>query len=332
LASLRDIAEKLNVSVSLVSKVLSGRLGTTGVSDEAVANIRRVAEQLGYRKNASAVALLSGRHNIIGVFIHRLGMAGSGIIEELLEGVSAVALQHHQRLQLNFFITNEEFFALCHGANRGTMDGLVVGGVYHAELEEHLRAIHGAGLPLVTLYDTPVAQPIPNVGFDQTAASRLATEHLISRGARKLAHIRNMDGRYEGYRQALAAAGLRYDAARVFQAREHDYSHVMGEEAVRKFLKNGVAFDGLVAQSDQEAVGAMNELFRRGFRVPEDVRLIGIDNAPYCEFARVPLSSVSQDFLARGAASMRLVLDLVEGRDVRSTHVQPILFPRDSSR
>lgn len=332
MAALRDIAEEVGVSVSLVSKVLNDRLGTTGVSADTLTGIRRVAERVGYRKNSSALALLAGRHNVIGVYIHCLGMAGSGIIEELLDGISTSAHQCRQRLQLNLFRTTEEFIDLCEGAHTGEMDGLVVGGVMHSDLTARLRGLRATGLPVVTVYDEPLHLSMPNVGLDQSKVARLATEHLIARGARAIAHIRNMKERWNGYRQALAGAGIPYVAARVFDASKLDFGHRVGEQAVQSFLDRGVAFDGIVAQSDQEAMGCINLLMSRGVRVPEKVRIIGIDNAPYCEFARIPLSSVSQNYHLRGTEAMRLMMDLIAGRKVRSTAVQPIVFARESSR
>ncbi len=332
MAALRDIAQEVGVSISLVSKTLNGRLGTTGVSAETLASIRRVAARLGYRKNASATALLAGRHNILGVYLHCQGMAGSGLLEELLGGISSSAHQFHQRLQLNFFSTSGEFQSLYEGAHKGVMDGLVVGGIVHPDTLGLLRAIRGSGLPVITIYDEPVHPSLPNVGIDQACVTRLATEHLIARGARRIGHIFNIEKRFAGYRQALAAAGIPLDEARVFDASRMDFSHETGEKAVQSFLDRGVAFDGIVAQSDQEATGCINLLFRRGYRVPDDVRVIGIDNAPYCDFARVPLSSVSQNYRLRGAEAMRLMMAQIAGRKVRSMTVKPILVARESSR
>ena len=87
-----------------------------------------------------------------------------------------------------------------------------------------------------------------------------------------------------------------------------------------------------MAQSDHEAVGCINTLFASGIRVPEYVRVIGIDDAPFCELARVPLSSVSQQFQLRGESSMRLLMDMIEGKAVQSSRVEPIVVERESTR
>lgn len=333
MASLRDIAQEVGVSVSLVSKVINNRLGTTGVSDDTVRAINRSAKKLGYRKNASAVALLQGRHNVFGVYIHRHGMAGSGILEDLLAGISAAARQFKQRQFLNFFESTEEVLELCDAAHPGSMDGLLLGGIAHKEVLDRLRGIRRTGLPIVTVHDEPVGPDIPNVGMDQVLVGRLATDHLIERGARAIAHIVNSADRFQGYRDALAAAGLPYDEARVYRGSiGRDYSHSTGESAVKAFLQRGVAFDGIFAQSDQEAVGCINALFAAGRQVPRDVRVIGIDNAPYCEFARVPVSSVSQESCVRGFKAVEMLMAMVNEQPAESLRFAPVLHPRLSSR
>lgn len=330
--ALRDIAQDVGFSVSLVSKVLNDRLGSSRVKPDTIRTIRESAARLGYRKNMSAVALLAGRHDVIGVFIHNLGMVGSGIVEDLLAGISDQARQRQQSLMLNFFETAAEFEERSEVANRGRMDGLLVGGCYDAGLCERLLAIRRSGLPVVTVYDEPLHPGLPNIGLDQKLVSRLATEHLITRGARRIAHIATMPTRLAGYRQALAAAGLACDPALVYHTSVDYFGQIEGAHAVEAFLTQEAEFDGIVAQSDHEAVGCINALFAAGRRVPDDVRVIGIDNAPFCELARVPLSSVSQQFHLRGEKSMRLLMDDIEGHAVQSSRVDPVVVDRESTR
>lgn len=327
-----DIAAELNVSRSLVSKVLSGRLGTTLVRPEVAGAIRCKAAELGYRKNASAVALLHGRHQALGVFIHRLGSAGSGIIEDMLDGITAVASSRRQRLNLEFFTTDRACRALLKGAHGGVMDGLLVCGFPHSVVAAELLALQQAGLPVVTVYNDPLDPCLPNVGIDQERVSRLATEHLIAQGCRRIGHIRNHDPRFRGYQAALQAHGLPAGREQVFDAAGLDYVYEVGEQAVAEFARRGVQLDGIVAQSDQEAVGCLNALVRAGRRVPEEVRVIGIDNAPYCPFALVPLSSVSQNSRLRGQRAVELLLQAIDGRKVRSIYVPPELVVRASTR
>lgn len=330
---LKDIAHEVNVSVSLVSKVLNNKMGTTGISPDTVELVREAATRLGYRKNTSAVALQKGRHNVFGVYIHHMGTPGSEIMEDMIRGISSTAWKYRQRLSLAFFESTADAVELCESAHPNSMDGLIMAGLPHDEVVEQLRSIRNTGLPIVTLYDKPVSADIVNIGMAQIEVGRAATQHLIENGARQIAHIVNNDDRFEGYRKALREAGIRYDEQRVFRADAgQGYSHITGETAIRAFRDRGVKFDAVFAQSDQEAVGCIRELDRNGVSVPGDVIVIGVDNAPYCEFVRTPVSSVSQRFMERGEKAVDLLMSLINGKKASSVDFKPLVVPRASTR
>ncbi len=331
--SMKDIAERVGVSISLVSKVLSQRLGTTGVSEKTARRIREVAAELGYNRNASALALLRGRHSTLGVYIHRQGMLGSGYIDELLDGIASVAHSHRQRLSLNFYSTAKEILALSKDAHLGTMDGLLLAGIAHSETSERLSAIYRAGLPIVTLHENPFSPEIPNIGMDQDYVGQLATEHLISRGSRRIAHIVNIGARFEGYQRALRKADILYDPRLIFEVElRGDFSHEVGVAAVRELRARGVEFDAIFAQSDQEGAGCINELSAHGVRVPEDVRVIGVDNAPFCDLLQVPLTSVSQEHRKRGQLAVQAIMALIDNEPVETVSLEPVIYIRESTR
>lgn len=332
MASLQDIADELDVSVSLVSKVLNARKGTGGASLATYRAIRAKAAQLGYRKNISAAALAKGKQGVIGVFIHRKGLPGSAIAEELVEGIADEAGAQGQRLMLQFFETADQFKALCPSVDRNVLDGLIVGGVTHPELFDELVQFEQRDVAVVTVHDLGADPRVINVGMDQVEVSRLATAHLIERGCRNIAHIAAIDGgtpRFDGYRKALAEAGIPYKPELVIHV--PGYGARRGEEAVAELTSRGLVFDGIVAQSDHQAIGAMNTLLRAGRRVPQDVRVIGVDNAPFCELSIVPLSSISQEFRERGSRAVRLLLERMNGKAVSSITISPRLCCRASS-
>ena len=331
--SLKDIAERVGVSVSLVSKVLNQRLGTTGVSEATAVRIRKAAAELGYHRNSSALALLQGRHNTLGVYIHRQGMAGSGYIDELLEGITSKASAYKQRLVLHFFNTTKEILELYAETHLGIMDGLLLAGIAHPGASAEFSAIHRAGMPIVTLHDNPFSPDIPNIGMDQEYVGQLATEHLINRGARRIAHIVNMQPRYQGYLRALRKADLPFDRRLVFEVEDSsDYSYEAGAAAVREFRARGAEFDAIFVQSDQEGAGCINELSTQGVRVPEDVRVIGVDNAPFCHLLRVPLSSVSQEHRSRGKMAVDTIMALIDNQQVETVGIAPVIYARESTR
>lgn len=326
---LQDIANELNVSVSLVSKVLNGRLGTTGVSKETVRAIRGKAKELGYMKNASAAALATGKQNAIGVFIHRTGANGSGIIEQMLLGIAGESARQGQRLMLHLFESADEFRAACPKVQRSAIDGLLVGGIIHRELIEELLEIRERGVPVVTCHDQALDPRLPNVAIDQSQVMKVATHHLIERGCKRIAHISNNEPRLRGYQAALVEAGLPYRPELVYHGGSYEYA--AGAEAVVRWMAAGIAFDGVAAQSDQLAIGAFNMLMSAGRKVPDQVKVIGIDNSPFCELNSVRLSSVSQEDHLRARRAVQLLLESIEGKRVPPIQIEPTLYAREST-
>ncbi len=110
-----------------------------------------------------------------------------------------------------------------------------------------------------------------------------------------------------------------------------DFGVSSGELAVQAMDEAGIAFDGVVGQSDHHAIGAMNVLHRTGRRVPEDVKITGVDDSPSCHLSYVPITSVSQEDGPRGAMAVQMLLDRLEGADVKSVWIAPVLHVRGSS-
>ncbi len=326
---LKDIAEAAEVSIPLVSKVLNNRLGSTGAKRETVERILTVADRLGYRRNEAAAALREGRQNVIGVFFRGLGTAGSGLLDRGLAGLAAGCHRYGLRQQLSFFADAEEFHRLAEGALPSRMDGLIVGGSVDEALVDDLRAVRRRGVAVVTVCGKAVSRSIPNAGCDDVRVGRLATDHLIDRGCERIAHINTMPERHAGYRQAVEAAGRAYDEALVVPGEWFD--HRAGVEAVTALLERGTAFDALVAQSDEQAMGAIRRLQRSGVRIGDDVKIVGVDNSPYCDLLPVTLSSVSGEDDARGERAVDMMMALREGRLVESVMVDPVLHVRESS-
>ena len=331
MATLTDIAKKLDISVSLVSKVLNDKLGTTGARPELIASIRETAVEMGYQRNSSARALRLGRHDAVGIFIHHFGRPGCGSVDSLLQGVSAEAKLCNQRFILDYFENAEEFLALKDFTNKSIMDGLLLGGLMHEELLQPLLALQATGMPVVTIFDKEISPLLPNVSFDQVEMGRIATEHLILQGCRKIAHIVDFEERYEGYRSALGQNDLPHEETRVYHEGGAVFSYDRGHRAARFLLETQADFDGFVAQSDEEAMGVMNVLLESGVHIPADVRIIGMDNAPYCNFAPVPLSSVSQSGAKRGRIAFEMLMSLIDGKPVESVTIPPRLFVREST-
>lgn len=327
--TLKDIARELAISESLVSKVLSGRMGTSSAAPEQVQAIRRTARRLGYRPNRGASALATGKQGVIGVFMHRHGEPGSGLVESFLFGVSAAAAERRQCLWLNFFDSRESFRSLTADVHASTMDGLIVSGCRHDDMIGDLLGWQRSGLPVVTAHPEPLVPELRNVGCSDLELAATATRHLLDRGRRRLAAILHQSQRNFGFRYACETAGLQPDPEALVTA--PNFSVEAGREAARRLLAREVPFDGLVCQSDHHAFGAVEVLLAAGRRVPDDVAVIGIDDSPICELSPVPLSSVSQNQTERGRRAVDLLMAVLAGEEPQSLSLTPTLQARQST-
>lgn len=328
--SLKDIANALGISISLVSKVLNNRMGTSGVNQELADSIRKKAKELHYRKNSAALSLLKGSLDTIGVFVHNQGELGSALPERFLKGVAKEARTDHKKLMVTFFEETSEFLELVDIAHNGLMDGLIISGVPHTELSEKILKITATGLPVVSVLDEPMHPEIPNIATDQEKICYISTRHLIEQGCKRIGHINSRVKRYSGYQRAMQESGLPIDPAWVLHANE-DFSLQIGRTFAEEALKNNLRLDGFVGQSDQQAAGVLNVFTTAGIRCPEEIKVIGVDDAPFCIFQPTPISSVTQWPRHKGRAAVRALLALCDGEKVENLTLEPELRIRRSS-
>ena len=339
--SLKDIAQSLGVSYSIVSKVLSGRMGTSSARPELVEAIHKKAQELDYRPNPLASALQSGRQGTVGVLIHPSGEAGTEITLNLLNGISDSLAEHSLRVWMRFYKNGSEFTRNIGKYASREMDGMIVMGYAHKETFDLISKIHGEGLPVVSIFEYQNIQGIPNVSPDLTQQGFIATEHLIAQGCKRICHLKTDSvsikqglqeqmSRSKGYYSALAQYDIPIDPALVFEA--NDYKIETGANAVKHWLKNKIPFDGIVAQSDHQAIGAIHELIRNGIKVPEQVRVIGTDDSPLCLASPVPLSSIGAGWREVGHhASNMIVSEIDTKKSSPSLTIGPRLVIRESS-
>ncbi len=329
MASLKDIAGELGVSFSLVSKVLNGRMGNTGVSRATREAILKKAKELDYRPNHTAVALQSGRKGSVAVFLHGMGTPGSGLRSRFLDGLTDAFEETGLRLWLRFFKSDDEFRAICNKRLAHEVDGLIVGGVEHPGILTDLERMEEHGLPVVSVFcGQPHCASPTNIAVDYRAQCYLTTKHLIEKGCTRIAHFHMQPLRTEGYVEAHREAGLpiwpRLDVS----------GHLFfenGIQAAATLLDSGEKFDGIVCGSDAQALGAIRELRRRGIRVPEDVCITGVDDSPMAAMGDVTLTTATSEMSVCGRLAVETLLKKIAGEAVSPIIVQPTLVVRDST-
>jgi len=336
---IKDIAAELGVSNSLVSKVISGNLGTTKVREELREKILKRAKELDFRPNPLSSALKRGRFGAIGLLVHPIGVPGSELFDNLLKGICKELNNHGLRLWLQFFEDSQEFIDFCNQEIYRSVDGLIVAGVPHPETHSLIESLNRDGLPIITSFRRHSVPAIPNITFNNYLQGKLATQHLIVKGCKRPVFFcvyEEADQRKKGYIDAMTEAGLPIDDRLMCRWDDkrpaYNFTFLAGREMMERIITDGVQFDGVVAQSDQQAVGAMNILREHGVSVPEQVRVIGIDDSPVCTASTIPLTSVTSEMTTIGHELIKRLVAKIEGETAESLEVVPQVIERESTR
>lgn len=323
---------ELNVSRSLVSKVLSGRLGTTVVSEKKRNLILAKAKELNFMPNRLAVALKTGSRGSVAVFLHESGIRGSEITTDLLHGIVEALKLNNRHLWLSFFTTQEEFMADCDAKLLNEVDGVIVTGIGHPELLEKFRDIEKNFVPVVCGFEKTRAKASvswTNVGTDTVMQGYLPTRHLIDQGAKRLACLATTETRTKGFLNACREAKIPPSSRLIIDCENFEIE--AGVLAAQKIIQSGIKIDGVVCHSDAQAIGAIHELNLAGLRVPTDVMVTGVDDSPLAKSCPVPITSVSSEMTAVGRKIVELLMEKINGRSPRSVTISPHLAVRAST-
>jgi len=331
--TMKDIAQELGVSIGTVSKVLRDH---PDISAETRERVRKRMRELNYRPNLAARALVTGRTHTVGLvvpdLVHPFFGEVAGGLSKLLrkKGYSLIIASSDEDVELE----NRAIDQLL--ARR--VDALIVASSQRDAAFFH--QIEKQKTPLVLIDRRPEGSRANFVGVDDEEIGRIATEHLIEMGCRRIAHIGGPGistaiGRLTGYRQALERHGLAAGPEYVI-GRDHvdEASDATGYEAMKQLLGLQKAPDGVFCYNDPTAMGAMQAALEKGVRIPQDLALIGAGNVRYAKFLRVPLSSIDQQSGEIGDRAAKLAVRLIEAKTRTKPGtilLDPKLIVRESS-
>lgn len=322
---LTDIARLAETSTSTVSKVLNNY---DGVSEQTRERVLQAVKTLGYIPNASARQLITKRSYLAGlVFTENLNVGlehpfYGGVIEGFRSemnrnGYDVIFIAPTQKdIRMSY---------LEHSRYRN-VDGVFV--VTFAGDDTELRELFESGIPCIAsdvLYDN-----IPLINSDNVQAVRDAYDYLYGMGHRDIIHVRgpldtlSARERVQGFREALYEYGVPARPELFIQAGDYDYES--GVAAAHELLKSGRDRlpDAIIAAADIVAIGMINELFRQGVRVPNDVSIMGFDNIAISEYSFPALTTMAQDRIALGKLSADALIARIEGKRVNTRMMVPM--------
>ncbi|PWW25026.1 LacI family transcriptional regulator [Geodermatophilus normandii] len=331
-ASIRDVAEHAGVSVGTVSNVLNRPEVVSGPTRERVLD---AIAALGFVRNESARHLRAGHSRTIGLVV--LDIANP-FFTDVARGVDDVV----DPAGLAVILCNSDDRPEKESAHLDVLAEQRVQGVLitpTAELSPHLESLRRRGIPVVLVDRRAPGPDQCAVAVDDVLGGRLAAEHLIERGHRRIAFIGGASGlpqvqeRHAGVAAAVREATGDGDALLVLSP-EH-LTVAGGREAAARIVGLPAARrpTAAVCANDLLALGVLQEMVRQGVRVPEDFAIVGYDDIDFAAAAAVPLTSVRKPRAALGSRAAELLLD--EARGEGHAHVQevfePTLVVRESS-
>lgn len=331
---MKDIARDLGVSVITVSKALRNH---SDISAETRARVLKRVKELHFRPNLAARALVTGRTNMMGLVVPDLVHT---FFSELARGISGVLRGSGYTLVISSSEQDPhlERQAIDQLISR-RVDVLLVASTQWSV--ETFRRVEEAGIPYILVDRSFAGLSAHFVGVNDEQVGRIATEHLIEIGCRRIAHISAPSlspvlGRLEGYRQTLARHGLSVPSSYVVNTGKVDeLGEGAGYDAAKKLLKLNPRPDGIFCYNDPVAMGAMSAILDAGLRIPEDVAIVGCGNLRCSRFLRVPLTSVDQQSINLGQRAAKLAISLVGAEaplPPKNILLEPKLVVRDSTR
>lgn len=331
--SMADLARELSVSTTTISRALSDH---HSIGPAMKQTVLKLAKKLNYQPNHLAAALRKGKSRLLGVIVPYIE---GRFFPSVVHGIE----QEASKAGFSVIICQSDEDAAHERRNVETLLSAQVAGILVSLARttadaHHFDKVRKRGIPLVFFDRTLEGNDVNAVVLDDRRGGYLSTRHLLEQGCRRIAHFAGLQhlniykNRRQGYLDALLEFGLTPDENLVVYS---DMTVAEGAAGMARLLAMPEPPDGVFAAGDSAVLGALQELKRRGRRVPQDVALAGFSNEGLTLITEPQLTSVDQRCEEMGQAAVRLFLELLraEGGEFVSRQVvlQPQLFIRESS-
>ena len=322
--SIRDVAKMANVSPSTVSRVMNG---TANVNEEKRQRVLAVIKETGFKPNEAARTLYKKSAKIIGLILPNIQ---NPFFNEMAQAIEGEAYRRGYRLMLcnsdNNLEKEQNNIDLL---KRMNADGIILltnqGGI--REFLEKCR------VPVVILdREVQAENQVACIRSDHYKGGWLAAEHLVQCGWKRIVNMRGEQSlssardRFEGYLDICRKYELvpRYVDCR--------YSFREGVKKTEELLKLYPDVDGIIAGNDMVAMSVYKVLSKKGYRVPEDIQLIGYDNINLSELMTPELTTIAQPISKMGEISAKILIDYLENKKIKDNyHFDVELVQRDTT-
>ena len=312
--TIKDIAQALDLSPSTVSRALSDSFE---INEETKKRVLEYAEKHNYRRNPMASSLRHGRSYSIGVVVCEVA---NSFFSQAIDGIESVAYGkgYHVIISQSHDAYEREVVNIQHLANRA-VDGLLISMSAETKDFSHIVNLHEQGLPIVFFDRVIDAFETHKVTSDNRSAVKIATESLIQKGFKKIAHLANAPHlsitteRLQGYEDALSAHGIDLDESIIRYCYHGGRIQQEVEDAVRYFLGLEEKPDAIFVASDRLSMGCLSAYNKL---TPQETHpaVAGFSNSDVLDLLQPGFSCVRQPAFEMGRMAMEMLIQLIESR------------------
>jgi LacI family transcriptional regulator len=323
--TIHDIAKKLNITASTVSRALNNHPRISVATKKAVL---KAAEILNYQPNQLAASLRSGKSNIIGIIVPSIDRS---FFSSVVHGIEEVANASRYNVMICQSHDNyEKEVATVNALLNAQVDGIIVSFAKDTKNFDHFLKAKEKGVPVIMFDRTNDELEMSQVVLNDFLGAYKATEHLIQQGCTRISHLTNVrkiniyKERLRGYKEALIANGLPYDEAYVI---EGNLQLVDGRVAMEKLLQMSQPPDGIFSASAYGIMGALQVLKEHNINVPDQVKLVGFSNEPFTYLTEPSLTTIEQHSMRMGNAAAEIFLEEINNKDKKFISQKIVLKP-----
>ncbi len=327
-----DIARKLEISASTVSRALNNQ---EGINAKTAQKIKKTAQKMGYRPNAFAANIRNKKTNTIGVLVPRLN---SHFISTAISGIEKIISEAGYRLLISQ--SNEDYKREAANANslyESRIDGLIVSLAAVTTKFSHFSQFLKKGIPVVFFDRICCELNTHRIIIDNQKSAYIAVKHLIETGCKNIVHITGNQQsciykeRKQGYIKALEENGLRYSSENIIPA---SLTIENGISLAKDIIRLNA--DGVFCSNDASAIGCISGLKKAGIKIPEQIAVAGFNNEPSSLIIEPNLTTIHYPAREMGeTAALHLIRQITNNNDLidsETVTMKTKLIVRDSTR
>lgn len=320
---LKEVAEKAGVSIGSVSYVLN-RTGLDKVGKEKQKRIIAAAEELGYTPSITAKGLKTGRNYLVGLMIDRIN---SSFVSDIIQGIEDVLIESEYALAL---LTNNPAVLKrrCYQSIIARLDGVITFPTKNESARKEIFKLHESK-PFVAIAGKFYGNKMPHVYVDGVKIGKMAVKYIADKGYKNFVYIDfNDKARKNGVVKEAKKLNLPLNEKSIITASENSVKY--GYQLFSEIIKSAKLPLGIFASSDYVASGVLAAAKEAGYRIPEDIGILGCDDTSICEIAYPSISSIGQPKYEQGKKAAELILNSINDKHVEDYVFEPYLASRQS--